>query len=236
MGSCLVCEQELAQRVSSIGYWEPGICPGCIGEAERQDEAKRVGKREKQLAQSLNRQLRGQVSPIYWDSDPSQFPKEHWAKICRWDPKGDKGLFVAGPPGGCKTRMCAARLRTLVERGTRAACVYEQDYVEAYRRRFSDDPRAKAKSESILSRANSEVLLLDDLGKASATGAWEEAITHLLEHRTSHELKTLWTVNLGYEQVLGLWRDVERRRAADRRIREFHEVVIVPEQLIDQPE
>jgi DNA replication protein DnaC len=116
------------------------------------------------------------------------------ASIDAFDLDSTKGLFLCGPIDHSKTRGACMLLERFCRHGSSVAMTQSTALVELFFQQFQDDGEKAV--ERLKKLKWTKVLLIDDIGKEKATERFETELFSLLEHRTSHLLKTLYTSNL----------------------------------------
>lgn len=146
---------------------------------------------------------------MYWEAEPR--------------PDLLSGAYLTGHAGVGKTHAACGAIRAYIEahivevegyqmyRGPRARFVSAPDWLAQLRSTYSS--RGKDEREVYQSYANCGLLVLDDLGKGSASEWAAERVYMLLDHRYSHQLPTIITSN--YD--LG---ELAERLASDAQTRE----------------
>lgn len=167
--------------------------------------------------------------PLYRGTDLSLIPCETEAlqSVLSWT-YGARGLLLAGPTGGGKTRLAFYLLRReglLQDRSILAADATVMGW-ELSSAAYHNEQR------SLLSKyADPDLLLVDDLGKSSPTPARLEALFSLVESRVSRGLPTIWTTNYDGGALEARLSSAEGCEQTGpplvRRLREFSHCVVV---------
>lgn len=170
--------------------WTKYVCDSC--QQRRCDEAERL--KAEQLRSSQNLELCRAIPPLYRQNDRSLIHPTVLASIDTFDLDSPKGLYLSGPNDHSKTRGACMLLERFCRHGKTIAMVQSTALVELFFQQFRDDGEKAVERLKKLKWA--DVLLIDDVGKEKATERFETEFFSLLEYRTSHLRKTLYTSNL----------------------------------------
>ncbi len=137
--------------------------------------------------------------------------------IVRWLEKHRKGsVLVSGPTAIGKTFAGCRVLSCEIMRGSKAMFIpCGRWFAESLALRQTD---AQTYAERVRAVENVELLLLDDLGKEKYTDAAAALLFRIIEHRTSHCLRTWITTNMTgdlFEERLGDYGEPVRRRITE---------------------
>jgi len=203
-------------------FFKPSRCPKCEAEfqkmqeeRDRQREIERAAEEAAAIARLRESTLArlDRMTPARYlatDIKHSSFNLKLWQQVKTWRPTPEiPWLGLIGESGGCKTRFAYLLLRDIVleslptstaMKGARGisfetACAYE--IADAIRRQHSrDDTKGAATSRDFLDRlSNTDLLLLDDLGKAKNTQAVVAELFAIIDFRHAENLPTIWTAN-----------------------------------------
>lgn len=110
------------------------------------------------------------------------------------------GIFISGETGLGKSHLAAAVLGALAETKPeiRTAFVYVPQLLQRIREDFGT---SDVRNTTIARLAETELLVLDDLGVEYCTDWSRPQIETILEHRSSHELPTVLTTNSSIEEL-----------------------------------
>lgn len=162
--------------------------------------------------------------PLYRSTDPKRIPAVFMEAIEGWE-YGPKGIGIIGQHGIGKTRAAYLLLKRELESERTVAAVVSPMINELSVLQFSADDDARDTAiRMIRSFREADILLIDDLGKGKMTERAEMELYALLEHRTSHELPTIWTANAGSSYLLSSM-SKDRGPAILRRLTEFSDIV-----------
>lgn len=167
------------------------------------------------------------VPPLYRSTDKTRLRPILREAVERWKP--DKmGVGFVGEAGSGKTRAATLMLRAASEEGRSVLWISGTRLARAAAECFSGNaPEREAAKKTVALASRVNVLLLDDLGKEKMTDRAEMQLYDLLEHRTSHELPTLWTSNSNAAGLHAMF-SPERADAINRRLgKEFCEHIVM---------
>lgn len=135
------------------------------------------------------------VPPLYRKTDKARL-KPVLAQIVESWEYGPQGVGFVGSAGAGKTRAAVLLLEKANEADKSTLYISATELSACAAALFSDDPKEKNEAKSKLARTKTvKCLLIDDLGKGRLTDRAESELYDILEHRTSHELPTIWTSN-----------------------------------------
>ncbi|MEY2487388.1 MAG: IstB-like binding protein [Verrucomicrobiota bacterium] len=125
---------------------------------------------------------------------------------------GDRGIIAVGATGKAKTRALAHFLLTGFTKYWSASddhsCLFlpatqlKRDATIAAGRPGVEKSARKEAEELVESARTCDVLLLDDLSQPKFTPAYAEYLYEIIEHRTSHRLLILVSLQLGRDEFL----------------------------------
>lgn len=199
----------------------PTICDPCWEKKKREEDAAILRAR----AFRIRKAAEDICPPQYKETDPDRLPcQAAWDRVKAWEPKPPplSGLLFVGKTGLGKTRMAWLVALRLADRGRRLVAWNAPKLADKLSLLSSESMRAYNNLVDECSQTN--VLLLDDLGKDCPTRRWEEAIYRIVEHRTSHGLPIISTTNFTGQQLID--RSQDGSGATVRRIRESSEVIV----------
>lgn len=202
----------------SPGRFAPSkpLCGSCItaANAEREAEQRQAANAARlQAIEAARADLRGALLaagvPERWAdadfADATDLPPGLIERLEAWASAPFDSLLLAGCPGGGKTWSAVAMLRHALASGARLP----QGVVFASERRFLDwrKGRMTERPSSVLETAGSRhpyrawLLVFDDLAASRLTDWAREEIAALVEHRHAERLATIWTSNLGLNDL-----------------------------------
>ena len=221
---CVECGQAFNRPILRLGGKELfGIkrCPQCW---ERHDEKIRAEEEEERIARHLLRWNEA-IPPLYRESDTNKLNPKALKVAERFNPSGDRGLYLHGDFGKCKTRCGCKILRKAHDQSLSIMMVKSVDFARHCAAQFSDNYEIKRDARAKLDRCKSSgILLIDDLGKERITDRVETELFDVIEDRAACRKPILITSNFELTQLA-------RRMSADqgpaiiRRITEFCFVV-----------
>jgi len=195
-------------------------CTPCILRSQAAEDAER----EARLQRQREAEWAAICPPLYRETDLARLPEAFRTAIRDWT-CSPRGLGLVGPAGKGKTRAAFALLQRMHGSGLRCAAISATRLGHLSAAQFSDDRDQRARAISQMKSFHAAALLLiDDLGKCKMTERCEVDFFDLLEHRTSHQLPTLWTANARGDQLLALL-SADRGEPILRRLAEFSHVV-----------
>ncbi len=119
--------------------------------------------------------------------------KQHMDLVLKWSKDPKNMLVLIGPPETGKTYFCAAIANYFIEKGRLVKYFNSRRYFEEIQKAIQSD---KSQYEAVRNIAQSDILILDDLG-ASTNSEWQkEVILDLIDQRYSSEKPTIITSNL----------------------------------------
>lgn len=183
-------------------------------ERERIDKERRVAK----ATEIWEEMIPDRISDT--DTNHADFRNSLMARAELWKPTREKPwLGIVGMKGCCKTRIAALRLKKAMqdedgvcERDYESSSIFltsiriqnpahplfltAYDFSKAVVDQYSKDKDESKNAKFLLRNArNAAWLLFDDLGKAKATPAVVSELFALIDHRHSHNIRTIWTAN-----------------------------------------
>ena len=213
------------------GIAEASICPECTAKA-RAEEAAEIQQRKDNLAASLAREVDSLTPPRLRTPDIMHpaFNLALWRKVEAWKPTRERPwLGLIGGTGECKTRCAFLRLRQFALadgqawHGGRdapkrdALAISGMDFnrlaVDRYSKEHGKDVGLFGRAVSVGDMASGtlraarkvDILILDELGKVKSSPGTVEEIFSLIDHRSAHNLITIWTSNTKPEQFCAAW-------------------------------
>lgn len=164
------------------------------------------------------------VPPLYRQTDKTRLLPVLRDCADKWE-YGAKGLGFVGEAGAGKTRAATLILQRMNDAGFSVAWISATRFAQAAADSFSNDAVERDEAKRIIRRAGrAHLLLLDDLGKERMTDRAEMQLYDLLEHRTGHELPTIWTSNSDAAGLHAMF-SPDRADAMIRRLSEFSEII-----------
>jgi DNA replication protein DnaC len=201
----------------------PVFCDQCVAKmrGERLDEAEQ--ERQGRLAESW----RTICPPLYRDTKENyhSLSASVRAGLLQWNPEHQEDIGLIGPTGLGKTRLAFLKLKELHFAGHRCYAISAKRLEHMIAQSYDDDPlRRDTARVAIEASRTATFLLLDDVGKERFTERAASEFYDLMEHRTSHLLRTIWTTN-------STLTDLENRiggqhgKATIRRLVEFSAII-----------
>ena len=216
ISECQTCKIEINYTpvlIAGREFCTPNECEKC--ETERKEN-------QRKIAIENSRKTRQEK----WDAKcPKEYNNFVFEKtplklriyVNQWD-MTRKNFALLGKSGGGKTMAAIHIIKKFYFQGLDADMVSEMKFSQLLIKKYSNDPRDADESRIRLQDLKEcDLLLLDDLGKAKRTEAFEQGLYDLLEHRTSWQLKTIWTSNL-LEKDLHNMTSKDNRDAIARRL------------------
>lgn len=236
---CLDCQTPISTAPFTLDWFgtpktypAPDICDECGN--RRTAERERLERLEK-----LNAGWEKIAPPIYRSSDITRFPQPLQDALAEFDPATTTGIGIRGPSGTCKTRASFQFLKTAFFAGYSVEATTATKLAAVAAGQWNDKPDmtnwnllydtptiGESNQKKLKRFAECRWLLIDDIGKEKPTDRNEVELYELLETRTSHNLPTIWTLNMSAA-------DLKRRQSKDRstpilrRLVEFSEVIIL---------
>lgn len=134
--------------------------------------------------------------PIDWKKKAAN--RASLEKVMAWT-YGERGLFVHGQPGRCKTRFVWQLLAREWDKG-RAMSAHLHSELRALLTAVASAEQARFLS-FIQNLSRVPLLFIDDLGKGRSTPASEEALFDVLDYRFRNCLPTLFTSEWSLKQL-----------------------------------
>lgn len=148
---------------------------------------------------------------------------EFVAALSQW--RVSRGLGLIGPSGKGKTRILFAALERAFMRGLWVHATSHNAFRRVAIDAYSGDGEAKFTARNKLDMMTRvDVLLFDDLGKASSTEGVDAELEELVEKRTSGGRPILWSANGAGEWLIRRF-GPDRGEPLVRRLAEFTTVV-----------
>lgn len=222
---CSDCNQSYEHEIFTLYgkvYLEThSVCDSCSEAREAKDAQNR---RERVARREWER-----VVPIgYRKTDTAHpgFNKALWGQLSKWSPEMG-GFGLVGVTGRSKTRCIALLTKRLIWRGYKVEWCLATKFQKAAQRQWDNEQGFKYR-ERVRRWQNTEVLILDDLGKQKWTDSVEQEFYDLLEHRTSNELLTLWSANTAPEEMIKA-KQLTKDRGAPivGRLLDYSEIILV---------
>lgn len=231
-GTCKRCEVsfEYEPYVNHAGVelFPNEYCDPCSAAMDEEDRAAKEAKKTEEHRLYLISKWREICPPIYQETnadDPRMSQKVREA-LERFDPSSGRFLGLCGSTGKGKTRLSFHRLQTFHMRDWNVFAISAKRFERAVHHQFHDDKLTAQEAQSLWNDTReSQLVLLDDVGKEKFTERVAGEFYDLVEYRSSHKLPMIWTANLGpkdLEQRLGQ----EYGSATLRRLVEFSEIII----------
>lgn len=213
------------------GVARTSICPECTAKTRAEEEAE-CQRRKDALAASLAREVDSMTPPRLRTPDTSHpaFNPDLWRKVEAWKPTREKPwLGIIGATGECKTRCAFLRLRQFAIADAQAwhggrdapkldaLAITGMEFNKLVVTQHSDAKEQGASSTrssasvgavaaGILRKARKvDILILDELGKVKPTPGTVNEIFDLIDHRSAHNLLTIWTSNTPPAQFCAAW-------------------------------
>lgn len=224
--ACTDCKTEFKSCVFGDGEFRLracALCPACQDKrqkAEAQVEAAEQARNEHKAFERV-------CPPLYRDTraDHADILPAALDLIRRWDPLGSRGLGLSGTSGRCKTRLMYLALRRAIKAGKTVEAISHNAFSLLVQRAFAgDEPDRSRAAERLRQLRSTNVILLDDVGKAPRTERADAELEELVEHFVSHLKPILWTAN-GSAKWLEKRLGDDRGPALVRRLSEFAEVM-----------
>lgn len=108
-----------------------------------------------------------------------------------------RGLFIAGDVGTGKTHLAVAVLFRVIERGFEGRFLVVPEWLHRLRRSFDDGTGSHL--WEVMEHPG--LLVLDDIGTEKPSEWVEEQMFLLVNHRYQHRLPTVYTSNLGLDEL-----------------------------------
>jgi DNA replication protein DnaC len=195
----------------------PKMCQTCS------DSHTSAEKRREELSEAQARFVEV-CPPLYQNTDISRLPERFQIVVAKWE-YNPIGIGFTGKPGIGKTRAAYMIIQKCAHSGRTVAAVTSTRLNGLGVAQFSMEAQEQAQALGELRRIHeTDLLLLDDIGKGKMTERAEMELYDLLEHRTSHQLPTIWTSNSGSDVLVNSM-SKDRGPAILRRLAEFSEVI-----------
>jgi DNA replication protein DnaC len=163
---------------------------------------------EKERRKMNARRIIPELYQELWRAHRQDYPASAWADIKRWEPGADDagiakgwGLIVSGITGKFKSTMVCHHVTNIhIRTGYSIAylSVPEFESVQKLAWQGTDDEKIAARLQLKAAR-NARILILDDLGKESATDQIEREIHSLISKRIECLRPTIITLNADAE-------------------------------------
>src|SRR5690606_18368251 len=113
-------------------------------------------------------------------------------------PEQSHGLYIAGDVGTGKTHLATAILNAVLERGLHGRFIVVPDWLAELRRRFGRN----IDSEDLWAQVETKhLLVMDDIGTEKPSEWVEEQIYLVVNYRYQHALPTIYTSNVGLDEL-----------------------------------
>ena len=113
-----------------------------------------------------------------------------------WVLHGEKGLWLWGPQGAGKTGLAICAVRERLERqGITVLYRYAPDFFDDLRRGFDRELGGLSSGELFDVVRDTQLVLLDDVGKEHLTAWVRETFARLVDYRWRKHLPTIFTAN-----------------------------------------
>jgi chromosomal replication initiation ATPase DnaA len=163
----------------------------------------------------------------YRDTHPSdaRLNPQAIALASAWNAaSGSRGFGLIGGTGAGKTRCAFLALRRAFEAGRRVFAISHARLARTAIEAYSGSEKERVRAKSLLRRlTETDVLLLDDLGKPPSTERADAELEELIEARTSEGRPILWTANSSGQWLIERF-GTERGEPLVRRLAEFCDV------------
>jgi len=161
--------------------------------------------------------------PINWSKGKvEQQRRKLYSSIMSWS--GEKGLYVFGPSGRCKTRFCWKLMELEFAKHRLIAAFSHSDFRQRVTALARDSQTELVRWIDHFARV--DIFFMDDFGKGNSTPASEESIHDLLDKRYRENKITIFTSERAIAQSCGIF-SMDRREAILRRISEMTEEISV---------
>ena len=178
----------------------PGPCPSCeaVREKRRLDRLERI--RVKKIPETI---ARYGVKKQHRNANLLDFPAEVLDSV-----ESGKSLFIHGKCGTGKTYLAAAIIREelVLNRKANVFMVDVDDLLSEIKSTFGANAEG-TEQELIEWYAAVETLCLDDIGAEKVTEWSASALRRIIEKREANEMRTIFTSNLGLNELAELFGD-----------------------------
>jgi DNA replication protein DnaC len=193
----------------------PGLCQKCSDE-QAQATARAEKERKSRERESRWRDL---CPPAYRDTVTEKLPHpDKAAEILAWN-YGSTGLLLHGPTRTGKTRCAWLLVRKMFDAG-KSIRVLDSSAGFLYLRLFLND----GAPDWFQDHCDCAFLVLDDIFKAKLTESFEAAVFAIVDHRLSHKLPIVATLN-DTGETLAARMSPDRGDAFVARLKEMCQVV-----------
>jgi DNA replication protein DnaC len=192
------------------------LCGECVQVVNSEREAKQrqaANLARRQAVEAARADLRGALMaagvPERWAdadfADAPDLPAGLVERLQAWATCPLDSMMLVGTPGAAKTWSAVAMLRYALAEGVRLpsevvfAC--ERGFLDWRRGRLSERPASVLETAGSRHPYRARLLLFDDLGASRQTAWSREEISSLVEHRHAERLATIWTSNLGLDEL-----------------------------------
>jgi DNA replication protein DnaC len=227
-GQCAICKGGLPEEYHDLGMFKFPIhlcdrAAKLIDEAETLEAAEAIEQRQAIAAEKWH----NDCPPLYKKLKPAQrqeFPKIDWdsyAKAMKWNPKGDKGLVMAGESGAGKSTT----LWHLMLRLTRESHKWEVYSGGRLSKAYFSDMNGGSIERLTDKLASIEILALDDFGKGIITDGLGAMLFDVINRRTEQGMPIVMTTRFTSRELPARFKD-DQTKGQDiaRRLNDYCEV------------
>lgn len=204
------CGASRTKEWDSMMEFMEGVIPGSSGRfiCDKCHAAQEKASRDEQRQKRRDSWIGQTIPPIYRDTDIRHASLDPAAvkAIQEWDFK--KGIGLIGDTGKGKTRLLFHAMLRAYDKGIEGDSISHNGFSVLIMDAFSGEEKKGARKR-LDNISESDLLLIDDVGKAPRTERADAEFEELIEFRVSHELPILWSANAG-----GKW--LENRFGEDR--------------------
>jgi hypothetical protein len=221
---CRTCGATFAtQQLNILGhkFHFRYLCPPCDAAKTTSDQVKQANEKEAELRTAWE----AICPPIYRDTDLARIEPRCAEAALDWDASGSVGIGILGTTGAGKTRALYHAMQRAHRLGRSCAAISHNAFSRAVGIAFSGDGADRAEARHRLEQLRrSQVVLIDDLGKAPSTERTDAELEDLVEERTANRRPILWTSN-GSAGWLAKRLGNDRGEPFVRRLSEFSTIV-----------
>ena len=194
------------------------LCPDCMAQKQVEAASEAAARR----AYERNEAWRIICPPLYQDNDLAKLPlhPEILTRVLNWK-IGPKGIALAGPTGGGKTRAMYMLLERLHQEGRFVTAISAKQFERYVHQMFDKENDAREKVRRI---RRAEILFIDDIGKEKYTERVESEFYDLIETRSANLRPIIWTANTNGPELLSMM-SPDRGEPILRRLRESTEII-----------
>lgn len=207
-------------------FYVPNFCDPCITNMQAAYEGPKPEKPRPPTEAEVREQQWAKMCPEeYRFTDPldPRLSRQVRDALTAYDPAKGRFLGLCGASGKGKTRLAFLRLQELHMAGMDVFFVSAKRLARAVQNQFRDGQEGEEAREVWRRSRESQMLLLDDLGKEKYTETVASELYDLVEWRMSWHKPMIWTANLGprdLQERLG----EERGGPTLRRLMEFSDL------------